>query len=138
MISSAVLLDVPFSTSIDKHSVADVPILKLVSALFVSSKIVILPVVEISPQPRVPPNVVLAPENVIAVVGVDPDLIINYPELCVNDPNVVPSSFNMISAPPASNSISPAESSVIVVPAIVFVPSAVILMFAASAAVSTV
>ena len=40
LISSAVLLELPFSTSIDNASVADVPILRETSALLASSNIV--------------------------------------------------------------------------------------------------
>ena len=57
--------------------------------------------------------VTFAPDIVIAVVGVEPDCILNSPPLLFNAPNVVPSSFRVTSAPPASNTISAAASKVI-------------------------
>ena len=53
-ISSAVLFNSPFKTSITNASVALVPIDKLVSALLASSKIVMSPVEVIAPHPNVP------------------------------------------------------------------------------------
>ena len=70
----------------------------------------------------------LAPLNVIAAVGVEPDLITNSPLEFVKLPNTVPSSLSVISAPPASNIISPPESSVISVPSFVIVSSAILPM----------
>lgn len=64
------------------------------------------------PPVYVPAPVTLAPLNVNAVVGVEPDLITSSPLLFVKLPKVVPSSFNVTSAPPASRIISAAASTV--------------------------
>ena len=77
---------------------------------------------------KLPSIVALAPLNVIAAVGVEPDLITNSPLEFVKLPNTVPSSLSVISAPPASNIISPPESSVISVPSFVIVSSAILPM----------
>ena len=68
------------------------------------------------PIVTVPAKVTLAPLNVIAVVGVDPDLITSSPLEFVRLPKVVPSSLSVTSAPPASKTISVVASNVIVDP----------------------
>ena len=61
---------------------------------------------------KLPSAVILAPLNVNAAVGVDPDFITSSPLLLVKLPNVVPSSFSTTSAPPASKVMSPLASTV--------------------------
>ena len=61
---------------------------------------------------KLPSAVTLAPLNVNAAVGVDPDLITSSPLLLVKLPNVVPSSLSTTSAPPASSVMSPLASTV--------------------------
>ena len=62
---------------------------------------------------KLPSIVALAPLNVMAAVGVEPDLITSSPLELVKLPKVVPSSFSITSAPPASKTISVVASNVI-------------------------
>ena len=78
---------------------------------------------------KLPSNVTLAPLNVIAAVGVEPDLITSSPLLLVIEPKVVPPSFNTTSAPSASRVMSPAESSVIVEPVMFVITGSVSVLF---------
>ena len=51
-----------------------------------------------------------SPENIIALVALEPTLIVRLPNSCVILPNSVPSSLNMISPPSPSSIRSPAVS----------------------------
>ena len=73
----------------------------------ISSSVSLIPA---DPIVTVPENVTLAPLNVIAVVGVEPDLITSSPLLFVKLPKVVPPSFKITSAPFASNVMSVSAS----------------------------
>ena len=62
------------------------------------------------PIVTVPANVTLAPLNVIAVVGVDPDLITSSPLLFVKEAKVALPFLRVMSSPSASRIISPVAS----------------------------
>ena len=103
--------------------------LKLVPSATSICPEVFVPIVMSSPDiVKSPATVTFAPLIVIAVVGVEPDLITSSPLDCDILPKVVPSSFSVMSAPPASNTISPEESNVMSVPSFVIVSSAMLPM----------
>jgi len=107
------LVEVPRSTSMPAFC-DGVPASSAFNRMVLSPKVTVLDVTEVVAPftVKLPEMVTSAPDMVMAVVGVAPDLMTSSPPDCDKLPNVVPPSFNNTSAPSASRTMSPAASTV--------------------------